>query len=198
MFIGRFLIALILAAAVTLGLLLTMHYLISSNLEEPKDEDVLKIPDVTMDDRNVDENVDVSKVEKPEDVEEPPPELPEPVVQDIEVDNTIAITPTLEVVVDAGNASFEGEYLPISKAAARYPARALSRGLEGYCTVAYTVTTIGTTANIVEADCPQKVFLRASIAAAKKFKYKPKVVDGEPIEVPNVTNRFIFELSKES
>ena len=38
------------------------------------------------------------------------------------------------------------------------------------------------------------VFERASVKAAEKFKYKPRVVDGEPIEVAGVQNKFTYEL----
>jgi len=30
--------------------------------------------------------------------------------------------------------------------------------------------------------------------AALKFKYKPRVVNGEAVEVPNVRNKFTYEL----
>ena len=83
------------------------------------------------------------------------------------------------------------------KVAAKYPSRALSRGIEGYCTVEYTVTKTGETRDITVVDCPESVFASSSVKAAEKFKYKPRVVDGEPIEVPRVQNRFIFEMAKE-
>ena len=38
----------------------------------------------------------------------------------------------------------EGDYLPIVRVAPVYPARALSRGLEGYVDMGFTVTTTGT------------------------------------------------------
>ena len=37
-------------------------------------------------------------------------------------------------------------------------------------------------------------FEQAAIEAALKFKYKPRTVDGEPIEVPGVQNRITFTL----
>jgi len=38
------------------------------------------------------------------------------------------------------------------------------------------------------------VFERAALAAVLKFKYKPRVVDGEPIEVAGVRNKITFVL----
>ncbi len=194
----RLISSLIPAVIVTLGLLLMMHFLIESNMKEPEDVEEFKIPEITMDNREVTEEFDTSKVDKPEEVEEPPPEVPEPEFDSPDLDNSVAIAPKVGVKVNIGGVggfSSDGDYLPIVKVNPKYPSRALSRGIEGYCTVAYTVTTTGETRDVVENDCPNRIFLSASIRAAEKFKYKPKVIDGEPVEVPGVRNRFIFELA---
>jgi len=199
MAIARSISALIPAVIVTLGLLLLMHFLIESNMEEPKEVEEFKIPDITMDDREVTEEFDTSKVDKPDEVEEPPPEVPEPEFESPDIDNSVAVAPKVGVKLNIGGVggfSSDGDYLPIVKVNPKYPSRALSRGIEGYCTVAYTVTTTGETRDVVENDCPNRIFLSASIRAAEKFKYKPKVIDGEPVEVPGVRNRFIFELAE--
>ena len=72
-----------------------------------------------------------------------------------------------------------------------YPRRANSRGIEGYCTVEYTVTKTGSIKDPVPVDCqPKGYFERASVRAALKFKYKPRVIDGDAIDVLGVQNRF--------
>ena len=98
-----------------------------------------------------------------------------------------------------GISGSDGEYLPIVKVAPIYPKRAAMMGMEGECAVMYTVTTNGSTRDVVvlEDMCSDTVFHRASVEAAKKFKYKPRIIDGEAIEVHNVTNRFIYELAEE-
>jgi protein TonB len=101
----------------------------------------------------------------------------------------------VEIGLNGASAS-DGEYLPIVKVQPMYPNRAASRGIEGYCIVQYTVTTTGTTRDPVVTDCPNKVFARASMKAALKFKYKPRVVDGVAVEVPGVRNKFTFQLDK--
>jgi protein TonB len=89
----------------------------------------------------------------------------------------------------------DGEYLPIVKVAPIYPRRALERGITGTCLVEYTVTTSGTVrdVSVVPGECEQSVFERPSIDAAYRFKYKPRVIDGEPVEVTRVWNRFHYE-----
>ena len=90
----------------------------------------------------------------------------------------------------------EGDYLPIVKVAPIYPARALQRGLEGFCVVMYTVTSLGTIRDpvVMEDQCTSSLFHRASVQAALKFKYKPRVIDGEAVEVPGVQNKFTYEI----
>ena len=40
--------------------------------------------------------------------------------------------------------------------------------------------------------CDDSIFHKPSIEAAEKFKYKPRIIDGEAVEVFDVTNRFIY------
>jgi protein TonB len=106
-------------------------------------------------------------------------------------------TASANINVDIGSmiSTGDGEYLPIVKVAPSYPIKASVNNIEGSCTVEYTVTTTGATKDIkvVPEKC-LRVFTRTSIAAAKRFKYKPRIVNGEAIEVPNVRNRFEYEL----
>jgi protein TonB len=92
----------------------------------------------------------------------------------------------------------EGDYLPIVKVAPIYPQRAIARELEGDCVVQYDVTTLGTTRNVevVEEECADRIFHKPSIEAAKRFKYKPRVLDGEAVEVFGVRNVFHYEMQK--
>ena len=96
--------------------------------------------------------------------------------------------------------SSDGEYLPIVKIAPIYPHRAQVKGIEGNCVVMYTVTTNGSVrdVSVVEHMCDDRIFWSASINAAKKFKYKPRIIDGEAVEVHRVTNRFIYDLPDEN
>lgn len=199
MSIARFLSALIPAALITGGLLLVMHILVVSNFTEPEDGPDYKIPEIVMPDREITTEFDTAKPDKPEDPEEPPPELPEPEFENPDVDVDLSFSANVSgkmKIAGIGGFSSDGDYLPIVKTQAQYPKSALSRGLEGYCTVEYTVTVSGETRDVAVVDCPQKIFAKTSIKAAQKFKYKPKVVDGEPIEVPGVRNRFTFQMAK--
>jgi len=193
----RSLVGALVAVPVALGLLFLMQALIDREYQQ---EDIKnrKIADIVVPEREIDINVKETKPEKVEDPEEPPPEM-EPMEVDFDTDLNVAnIAPGASVDVSissSGMAAGDGEYLPIVKVAPIYPRRAQTRGITGYCIVEYTVTKSGSIRDPRPVDCePSGVFERASVKAAEKFKYKPRVVDGEPIEVAGVQNKFTYEL----
>lgn len=197
----RFIFSGALGVVVTAALVLLMHILIQTNIKAPEEPRRYKIPDIVMPEREITTEFDTSKPNRPDEVEEPPPEMPEfdQIAPDLTNEGISIAGPTIDKPTVTGPGGFggDGDMIPITKIAAQYPSRALSRGIQGYCTVEFTVTEIGTTENITIADCPEKVFERASKKAAAKFKYKPRVVDGTAVRVPGVQNRFIFEMAKE-
>jgi len=140
------------------------------------------------------------KVEKPEKPQAPPPAMPKPQLDRLKVANNsnmgVSFNPSINVQATTFQAG-EGDYLPIVKVQPIYPRRALSRGIEGYVIVEFMVTKLGTTQDIkvVEAQ-PPGYFERAAIKAAQKFKYKPKVINGEPVDVAGVRNIIRFEMEK--
>lgn len=90
----------------------------------------------------------------------------------------------------------EGDYRSVSKVAPTYPFAALARELEGYCVVEYTVTIEGKVANpvVLEDQCTSPYFREPSLDAARKFRYKPKVENGEVQAVAGVQNRFTYKI----
>ncbi|VXC27599.1 Protein TonB [Pseudomonas sp. 8Z] len=86
------------------------------------------------------------------------------------------------------------QYLPIAKQAPDYPAKALQRRIEGECTVAYTVNAAGRVEDPrVVGDC-HPLFVKPSLAAAKTFRYQPRVVNGHAVAVANVKNTFSYTI----
>jgi len=192
----RVLVGALVAVPVAIGLFFLMHSLINRDYEQV-DTEARKIADIIVPERDIDVQVRQPKPEKVDDPEQPPPDLPTP---DMDMDMDLNIVNTaprasIEVQISATGISGDGEYLPIVKVAPVYPRRAQTRGISGYCIVEYTVTRTGSIRDPRAVDCqPSGVFESASISAAEKFKYRPRVVDGEPIEVAGVQNLFTYEL----
>jgi protein TonB len=77
-----------------------------------------------------------------------------------------------------------------------YPARARERGTEGWVDLEFTVSTDGTTrdAEVRESE-PAGTFDRAALDAVKRWRYEPRVVDGNVVE-QRVQARLRFRLSE--
>lgn len=189
------------AVPVAGGLFFIMQYLIATADPDIDEEKTRKLPDIFMPEVEISTNIAEVKPDKPDDPEEPPPDLDTP---DLDMDmnmEAVNMAPAggVEVAIagTGGMSASDGEYLPIVKVAPIYPRRAQSRGITGYCIVEYTVTKSGSIRDPQAVDCsPAGIFERASLKAALKFKYKPRVVDGEPIEVAGVQNKFTYELEQ--
>lgn len=96
----------------------------------------------------------------------------------------------------AAAAAASQRYLPISKKAPEYPSRALDKGVQGDCTVSYTVDVQGRVRDpqVVEGCHPW--FAQPSLQAARAFKYQPRVVDGRAVEVVGVKNTFHYSIEQ--
>ena len=200
-------VAILLAAVTTLALFFLMQALIAMGTGPVEKGETRKIADIHMPKRELEVIQEEKKPEKPEEPEQPPPDLaPPPVDMSAPDAGGISMAP---VKVNAninlggiGLGASDGEYLPIVKVAPIYPSRALSRGIEGYVIVEFTVTKLGTVADpfVVEAfsdsGSPTTIFNSAAIKAALKFKYKPKIIDGEPVDVAGVQNKITFKIDK--
>lgn len=90
----------------------------------------------------------------------------------------------------------DGPVFSIIKVSPTYPTRAVTRGLEGTVLVQYDVTTEGQVVNVVVLESSDRIFEKAAIAAAYRFKYKPKTVDGIPYETKGLRNLFRFEMEE--
>jgi protein TonB len=138
------------------------------------------------------------KPKKPPEVEDKPPELPPP-----QLDSLDPSTPTVSigrVSVDieiggmtGGDFAVDGEYLPIVRVEPIYPRRAQSRGIEGYCDMEFTVTSSGEVTDVVATECSSSVFESSSVKAVQKWKYKARVVNGQPIDSPGVQTRLTYK-----
>ncbi len=200
--LGRYVISIVVGSAVTVSLLFVMQLLIVTGkqaLTDPRERHKLEFVRVK---RNENLNVEDIIPEKPPKPPETPPETPPQDMDNVNPDApTINVAPpTVTANTDIGGPGgmniAEGDYLPIVRVAPVYPARALSRGLEGFVDLSFTVTTTGSVENPIVLQSTSSLFERAATRAVLKFKYKPRVVDGVPVSVPGVKTRISFQLEE--
>lgn len=195
----RYIFGVALGSVATFMLFMLMQALIKSDRDPFSDAGKYKITDFVRLEEDQDLQLKQRKPKPPPPPDEPPPDMPKPDFESSDVSQGIDVG-AVNVNVDlnvggTGGFSSDGEYLPIVKVNPVYPRRAQTRGIEGYVLLEFVVTKTGAVRDpvVIEAK-PPGIFDRAATQAALKFKYKPKVVNGEPIDVAGVRNRITFEL----
>ena len=200
--IGRYAFSIVIGTVVTLSLLFIMQLLIVTGkqaLTDPRERHKLEFVRVK---KNENVNTQDLTPEKPPKPPETPPETPPQDMDNIDPDAPSIDIPRPDVSANTdiggpgGMNIAEGDYLPIVRVAPVYPSRALSRGLEGFVDMSFTVTSAGTVKDPIVLQSTSSLFERAATRAVLKFKYKPRVVDGVPVEVTGVKTRITFELEE--
>lgn len=184
---------------VTFALFFVMHLLVASGDVGLDDNKVGNIVDMVRIDRDESAMVKDRKPERPPEIEEAPPELELQVNVVNPSDSGVSFD---RASVDVGaqmstgfGGAMDGDYLPIVKVAPQYPRRAQERGISGSVLVEFTVTETGAVEDVVVIESePPGYFERSAIRAAQKFKYKPKVINGEPQKTTGVRNLITFEM----
>jgi len=200
--LGRYAFSIVVGSVITLSLLFVMHLLILHAEDAISKEKTRHQLDFVRVKRNETLNTEDFTPEKPPKPPELPPEAPPQDVDSIDPNAPTINVPPPTVAADVqvggpgGMNIAEGDYLPIVRVAPVYPARALSRGIEGYVDMSFTVTTTGTVKDPIVIYSTSSLFDRAATQAVLKFKYKPRVVDGVPVEVPGVKTRISFQIEE--
>jgi protein TonB len=93
----------------------------------------------------------------------------------------------------------DGDATPIVRIDPKYPPEAARDGKEGWVELSFTINEVGGVEDVevIEAD-PKRIFDREAKRALRKWKYRPKVVDGIPERQPGLKVRLDFTLGGES
>lgn len=201
---ARFPLALCASFAFTVGLFVLMQGLIVTGKSTIENQLGSYSPRFIRIKRGEDVKPVERKAERPPAPDRPPAPPSAPMAQATSQLSQALSIGDVDVAVDLaassgldGGTGTDGEYLPMVKVAPVYPPRAMQRGLEGWVLVEFTVTASGTVRDVVAIDAdPKNVFDDAAIDAAQKFRYKPRVVSGKPVDVSGVQNVIRFELEK--
>lgn len=195
----RWLVSLLLASGITLGLFYFMQALIATGSQLDQRRDIVRIVDATMPEIVMEVVREVDRPEPMEDLSEPPPTQPD---RDFQMDGGSLGIERGQVSVDigidigvAGIGASDGEMLPLVNVQPTYPTRAAQRGIEGWAQVRFVVTAAGGVRDVEVVDAePPGIFNSAAVRAAERFRFQPRVVNGEPVDVPGVQYVFRFQL----
>jgi len=96
---------------------------------------------------------------------------------------------------EPGDAAPEGEVEPIVRINPQYPRQALLDGTEGYVKFEVLIGTDGSVLDVrVTEAVPGRVFVRNALRAVRRWIFKPRIVDGIPVERWAKTS-IVFELA---
>jgi protein TonB len=95
------------------------------------------------------------------------------------------------------SAGSDRDVIPLVRINPDYPQRALTRGIEGWVQVQFTITATGIVKDpvVVSAE-PKNVFEDAALKAIARWRYNPKVESGVPVERVGVQTRLVFQIEQ--
>ncbi|AZQ83456.1 energy transducer TonB [Colwellia sp. Arc7-635] len=200
----RFLVSILLGATVTFALFSFMAFLVSSgdsNKEEQLENIVVEV-NTTPPKSAAERRQRVPPPPPPPPKTPPKPEAPEPEASN----NTGGLSFNMPGVQLAGanagmsapGAGFgrDGDATPIVRIEPKYPIQAARDGKEGWVILSFTINQIGGVEDVTVIDAqPKRIFDKEAKRALRKWKYKPKVVDGKAMKQPGLTVQLDFNMS---
>lgn len=202
MIILRWAVSLVMAVGITFGLFFFMQALIATGEGLDERVNVIRIVDATMPEIELEVIEEIDKPEPIEDISDQEPDVPDKQINLSDGPGLNIQRDSVDIAtgLDFDNASIsatDGDYLPLVAIAPQYPTRAAQRGIEGWCLVSFTVDGLGNVVEesivIVDAE-PPEIFDRSSERAAARFKFQPRVKDGQGVSVPGVQYLFRYQL----
>lgn len=190
-------IALIFGALLSLAMFWVMWKLISGPIDATSMRAATRIEFTRM---RKDTDV-ASKREQKVERERPPPapEVPRMAFSSGSVESNVA---TLTPTVDAGSAmskmslsaGSDRDTIPLVRVPPDYPQRAISRGLEGWVQVQFTITGTGSVTDAVVVKSSNKIFEEAALKSIARWRYNPKIEGGVAVDRVGVQTIIRFTL----
>ncbi len=202
---GRFIVSLLLGAIAAFGLFVVMAKLIENSAKPADEVPEAPVIDIVMQEPDEDTQTRTRVPPPPP----PPPQQP-PKVQPVEPEAAEPDTDGFSMnipSVDTGGVGInigavgamqrDGDATPIVRIDPKYPPQAARDGTEGWVRLQFTINEVGGVDDIVVLDAkPKRIFDREARRALRKWKYKPKIVDGKPVKQPNMFVQLDFKLEQ--
>lgn len=191
----------VLASVMTLGAFAFMQYLISQ--EHPVIDKGPEIIDFEIAQDRPDSQV--------KEITRRPPPPPQPKAQppkmttvspsDVPMVALTGLTPNVDVGPITLNtnvlAPTEGDATPIVRIDPKYPVAAAREGIEGWVKLSFSIDQTGKVVNASVIDAqPKRIFNKAALKALKRWKYRPKVENGQAVTQTGQSVMLEFKLQQ--
>lgn len=207
----RYLSALGTAALLTISLFYLMQYLISGKhsplaasqsgntfdiIRLSRTEDIVtkqrKLPDPPEKPVVSAKFPKLAKVDSNQKIVPPALNLPLPGLPSLQLQRDLLTGVSAEISAPQENS----EVIALLRVEPDYPRKAAIQGVEGWVKLRFTVLEDGSVTDIVVIDSkPRRVFEKSAIRALKRWKFKPRVVNGKAVK-QRAIQKIVFELPK--
>ena len=208
----RVIVSALFAFGIVVGLFLLLNLLFSSKKE--KDE----VDNIKVEVAFVEEDKQVQRKERRPPKKPPPPKEPPPPQQQVQQKQQKVVTALVDIKIENIDATMDGtgifigglgqgqtdfsgmgdgDAIPVYQPQAEYPVQAQLKGIQGYVLFTMDIGPDGSPSNIsVEDESPRGVFRRNAMRAIRKWKFKPRIVNGQAITQRNMRYRMEFQLDQ--
>ena len=186
------------AIALTLFMFSIMQALVSNDgIFEKPNREASYLNFIRLNNQESELNTKDRRLPEPPPPPEEAPETPEFSAQIESVSASLSMNlPTIGIPINSGEgpylgalargdglAGFDTDVIPVVRVQPAYPRRAKQAGIEGYVTMEVLIRADGTVsrARVMESD-PPRLFDEAALRAIERWKFRPKIVDGTPVE----------------
>jgi protein TonB len=210
--VKRLLLALLLGLIATLAVFWLMQWMISVQTAVPQSSEKLLMTEFVRLKKESTIQTKQRKLPDPPPEKQPPP--PPPTTMQVSPVAAQANTPQMNMPaldiplnssrftgsvvsgLQMGQGKISTNLIPLVRIPPRYPMRAARRRIEGWVKVEFTITEQGTVKDpVVVESHPADIFDRAALSAIRRWKFKPKIIDGVPFE-QRAIQILKFKLSK--
>ncbi|MDQ3230971.1 MAG: TonB family protein [Pseudobdellovibrionaceae bacterium] len=137
----------------------------------------------------------VAKPQKPQEETPPPPAAAAP--QSFGDNKTIGMVGTgVSNTTGPSDPNANTDWLPIEQVKPKMPREAALKGIEGFITFTFDIDEDGRVENIRVAEAENRsVFEEEARRAVRKFRYRPRKMNGRPVRVVGHTFTVVFKLT---
>ncbi len=200
----RYLLSLLIATGVTIALFALMIALIKTGQQPVASDLSINMVDFIRQKRDPSLNLEELKPEPPPMPSSPPPparlqmdKYATASAEQFDPGTMMDAPQGFAISAGVGIGEGGGDYLPIAQVAPQYPRNALTKGIEGWVLVEFTIGTEGQVKDprIVKAQ-PEGIFDEAALSAVRRFRFRPRTIGNTAVEVSGVQNRIKFRLQR--
>ncbi len=200
----RLIVSILLGAVVAFGLFVVMAKLVENTGEPGEKPPPPPVIDIIMQEPDESTNTRVRTPPPPPPPPQEPPkvELVEPEAAEPDANGFSLNIPGVDTgsvgvsIGGVGAMMRDGDATPIVRIDPKYPPQAARDGKEGWVDLSFTINEVGGVEDVevIDAD-PKRIFDREAKRALRKWKYRPKVVDGVAQRQPGLRVRLEFNLA---